>query len=119
MTFKSSTTHYQLIDLTQADFKQTVIESGRAFVIQIQADWCGECYIMSTILKQMAAQFADQITFGFINVDTNEEIAKHYGVTELPFLLFFNRGELVDFLIGLQSKKTALQYIEKTLSFEK
>jgi thioredoxin 1 len=105
-------------DLTEGDFKKLVIESKKAFLVQIQADWSGECFIMTSILNQLAREFSDDITFGYVNVETNEELTKHYGVTELPFLLFFNHGELLDFLIGLQSKKTLRFYIKKTITHQ-
>jgi thiol-disulfide isomerase/thioredoxin len=84
MTPESDSTQHELIDLTHVDFKKVVIDSKKAFVIQIQADWCGECFIMTSLFKQLAKEFSDQITFGYVNVETNEEITKQYGVTELP-----------------------------------
>jgi thioredoxin 1 len=112
-------TQHLIFDFTDTDFKETIIKSGDAFIIQVRADWCGECFIMSSIVEQLADAFSDRITFGVINVDMNEHVTKHYGVTELPFLLFFNHGELVDFLIGLQSRKKVQQVIEKTIGFAK
>jgi thioredoxin 1 len=116
MTPESDLTQHELVDLTHADFKKVVIDSKKAFIIQIQADWCGECFIMTSLLKQLAIEFADRITFGYVNVDTNEAITKQYGVTELPFLLFFNHGELLHHLIGLHSKRTLCFFIENTIA---
>ncbi len=116
---KMAKTQQRLIDFTDTNFKETIVDSDNAFLIQIKAEWCGECFIMSNIINQLIGQYSDRLTFGFINVDTSEEITTYYGVTDLPFLLFFNHCELVDFLIGLHPKKTVQQYIEKTISFEK
>ena len=111
-----STRHY-FIDLTDANFTKVVIESKKAFIIEIRADWCGECYIMEPILRQLANEFSENITFAYVNVDTNQEITKQYGVTELPFILYFKNGELLHHLIGLQSKKKLRQYIEDTIAY--
>lgn len=108
-----------IFDFTDTNFKESIVASGEAFVIQIRADWCGECFIMSNMINQLVNEYSSRITFGFVDVDTTEEIAKNYGVTDLPFLLFFNHGELVDFLIGLQAKRKIQHYIEKTINFEK
>ncbi|MBN1481883.1 hypothetical protein JXA70_16555 [candidate division KSB1 bacterium] len=116
MISKAQGTPDNIINLTRENFKKVVIESKKAFVIQIQADWCGECYIIKSILRQLAGHFRDQISVGYIDIETNEDIAKHYGVTELPFLLFFNHGELKHHLIGLQSKKKLRDYIQKTIA---
>lgn len=115
-TSRAQGTADEIIDLTHENFKKAVIESKKAFVIQIQADWCGECYIMRSILRQLAGKLKDQISFGTIDIETNEDIAKHYGVTELPFLLFFSQGELMHHLIGLQSKKKLYDAIRMILA---
>jgi thioredoxin-like negative regulator of GroEL len=112
-------TQHLVFDFTDTNFKDSIIASGEAFVIQIRADWCVECFIMSNLINQLVEDYSTHVTFGFVNVDTTEEIAKDFGVTDLPFLLFFNHGELVDFLIGLQSKRKIQHIIEKTIRFEK
>lgn len=119
MTRTIPKTQHLIFDFTDVNFKEKIIKSGDAFVVQVRADWCGECYLMSSIIEQLATLYGERITFGVINVDMNEHITKQYGVTDLPFLLFFNHGELVDFLIGLQAKKKVQQMIEKTINHEK
>ena len=106
---------YLIVDLTDADFKKVVLAGKKAFVVQIQADWCGECFIMTSILQQLAQEFSGRVAFACINVDSNEDMIKQYGVTDLPFILFFNHGELVDHLIGLQSRKKLTRRIEKMM----
>ncbi|MBN1464316.1 hypothetical protein JXA02_01050 [candidate division KSB1 bacterium] len=101
------------IDLTDANFKHAVIDSKKPFIIEIRADWCGECFIMEAILKQLAAEFSHQISFGYVNVDTNEEITKQFGVTELPLLMFFKEGELAHHCIGLRSRSSVRQQLVK------
>ena len=104
---------HQFIDLTDANFKQVVIDSKKAFIIEIRADWCGECFLMEAILRQLAAEFSDHVSFGYVNVDTNEEITKQFGVTDLPLILYFNKGELIHHFIGLHSRKILRHYLEK------
>ncbi|MBN1559093.1 hypothetical protein JW998_02505 [candidate division KSB1 bacterium] len=106
------------LDLTDANFKRVVIDSKKPFIIEIRADWCGECFIMESILRQLAAEFSDHISFGYVNVDTNEEITRQFGVTELPFILYFNNGELLHHFIGLHSRKTVRHHLEKIMDAE-
>ena len=104
------------IDLTKKNFKETGIDSKKAFIVEIRADWCGECFILEPLLKRLAAEYSGRIRFGFVNVDTNEELTKQFGVTELPFTLFFKNGELVHHLIGLHSTKILRRYTEKIVT---
>ena len=81
----------------------------------ISAEWSGECYILEPIFKQLAMEYGDRLNFARVNIDLGEKIAHNYGVTELPFFLFFKRGELMAHFIGLQSKKILKQQINKLL----
>ena len=92
-----------------------VIDSGDTYLVEVQADWSGECYIMSKIIKEIAVSYHSKIRFARINIDLNEHVTTNYGITELPFLLFFKNGDLVHHLIGLQSRKKLTEHIERYL----
>lgn len=106
----------KIIDLSEANFHEIVLHSAKPFMVEIMADWCGECLLMSPILKYCVQHFDGRVNFGKVNIDMNEQLACEYGITELPFLLFFNKGELVDFHIGLASRKIIIAKLEKLFS---
>lgn len=105
-----------IIDLTDADFAETVIHSNQSFCVMIGAEWSGECFILKPIFNQLASDYADKVNFAHVNIDLSQGITVEYGVTDLPFFLFFKKGDLVGHLMGLQSKSKLEQHIRKLLT---
>jgi thioredoxin 1 len=102
-----------VIDLTHEDLKQYVIQNKITCCIEVRADWSGECYLMEVVLHQFEKEFAGLIEFAKTDIEVQQEIARDYGITELPFLLLFKKGELVECLIGLQAKKKLHDALKK------
>lgn len=101
--------------LTETNFRKEVLETSEVVLVEIGADWCGTCEIMAPIIERLAADYEGRIKFGRLDIDTNERLAGEYGVTELPFLLFFKEGQLVDHIIGVVSGKVLEERIKALL----
>lgn len=95
----------EIIALSGANFWKKVLESPIPFLVEIGADWCGACDIIAPALERLAIEYEGEIRFGRLDIDANEEIAREFGVTELPFLLFFKEGKLIDHIIGAVSQR--------------
>jgi thioredoxin 1 len=70
---------------------------------------------MAPLMERLAAEYEGRIHFGRLDIDANEEIAREFGVTELPFLLFFRDGKLVDFIIGTVSRQVLKEHIQNLI----
>jgi len=93
----------EIIALSGANFWEKVLESPIPFVVEIGAEWSGACDIIAPVLERLAIEYEGKIQFGRLDIDTNEDMAREFGVTELPFLLFFKDGKLADHIIGMVS----------------
>lgn len=87
--------------LTDNNFQKEVLENPQPVLVEISADWCGTCHIMAPVLEKLAAEFEGQIKFGRLDADANASTAKAYGMRELPTLLLFRNGQLVDYTMGV------------------
>lgn len=101
--------------LTQENFSKEVLESTQPVLVELNADWCGACHIIAPVLEKLAVEFNGQIKFGRLDVDANEQTARTYGLYELPTLLFFKNGRLVDSVIGVTARTTLQTRITKLL----
>jgi thioredoxin 1 len=104
-----------IIRLTEENFRKTVLESSEPILVEIGADWCGSCHIMAPIIEKLAGEYQGQIKIGKLDIDTNETVARTYGVNELPLLLFFKDGKLLDHIIGTVSQKVLQTRIQAFL----
>ena len=89
--------------ITQLNIGEILGETPVA-VVDFWATWCVPCRILSPTVDEIAAELEGKVTVAKCNVDDCEEIAAEYGIRSIPTLLFFKNGEVVDKLIGAQSK---------------
>lgn len=73
-------------------------------VVDFWAEWCGPCKMLSPVLSQLAEEYDGKIVVGKCNVEENEELAAEFGIRNIPTLLFFKNGLLVDKFVGAANK---------------
>ena len=83
-----------------ASFNRIISESPLPVLVEIKASWCGSCHIMEPVIQRMVNVYSNRIKICIVDIDTTENIAREYGVSELPILLFFNKGIIKDHVIG-------------------
>ncbi len=101
-----------VINLTQADFKQEVMESDKPVLIDFWAVWCGPCQMMSPIVDEVAEE-TDDVKFCKVNVDDEPQLAAMFGIQSIPTLALIKNGKTVDVSIGLLTKEELINFINK------
>ena len=93
----------KIITLTDAEFNKEVIMKANSVVVVFKADWCGSYHIIAPIIEKLAGEYGEQIRVANMDFDNNKKTSEEYGVRDIPTLLFFQNGQLVDFIIGTVS----------------
>ena len=104
-----------VIDVNDSNFDEVVSSSKTPVVIDFWAPWCGPCRMLSPIVDEMAVKYDGQITVGKCNVDDASEVPAKYGIRNIPTLLFFKNGELVDRTTGALMKAELEEKIKSVL----
>ncbi len=99
--------------LTDANFEEKVIRSDKLAVIDFSAEWCGPCRMVSPIIHELADEYNDRIITGEVSIDENPQITMKYKVRNIPTVLFFKNGEVVDKQVGAVPKSTYKNLVEK------
>lgn len=93
------------IEITQSNFKSSVLESDKPVVVDFWATWCGPCKRLGPILDEVAEEYGDKITVGKVNVDEQRGLGAMFQVMSIPTVMIFKDGTKVDEFVGLRDKK--------------
>lgn len=75
-------------------------------VVDMWAPWCGPCRMLGPVISELAEDYDGKIVVGKCDVDENEDVAMEFGIRNIPTVLFFKGGQLVDRFVGAASKST-------------
>ena len=100
------------LELTDTNFQQEVINSDKLSVVDFWAEWCGPCRAIGPVIEELSKEYDGKVKVGKVNVDNNPQVSLNYGITSIPAILFIKNGEVVDKLIGAQTKSNFVKKIE-------
>jgi len=102
-------------EVTDQTFAEEVLQHQGVALVDFWAPWCGPCRRIAPIVDELAEAYAGRAKVLKMNVDENQRTPMEYGIQGIPTLLIFKNGQLVDTLVGLQSKQTLTQRLEAVL----
>lgn len=73
-------------------------------VVDLWATWCGPCRMVGSIISELAEEYDGKLIVGKCDVEENAEIAEDFGVRNIPTILFFKGGQIVDKFVGAAPK---------------
>lgn len=102
--------------LTDSNFKETVLESNKVALVDFWAEWCGPCKAIGPMIEELSKEYEGKAVIGKVDVDNNPETAMKYGIRNIPTLLFVKNGQVVDKVVGAVPKANLVAMLNKHLS---
>lgn len=92
---------------------EEVLASGLPVIIDFWATWCGPCRVLTPTVDEIAREYDGRVIVAKCNVDDCEDVAVRFGIRNIPTILYFKDGVMVDRSVGLQSKQEIVARVEK------
>ena len=102
------------LEITDNNFKELLAE-GKPVVVDFLAPWCGPCKMVGPIIEELAKEYEGQVIIGKCDVDENTELPAEYGIRNIPTVLFFKDGAMVDKQVGAAAKPAFVEKIKNLL----
>lgn len=103
------------VTITTENF-ETLKNGQKPLVVDFWATWCGPCRMVAPIISELAEKYDGKLVVGKCDVEESEELAVQFGIRNIPTILFFKNGEVVDKLVGAAGKQKFEEKFEALLA---
>jgi thioredoxin 1 len=103
------------IEITDNNYEELVIKSGKVALLDFWAEWCGPCRMLTPMVEDLHKEYEGRAIIGKVNVDDNNVITSANGIRNIPTILFFKGGVVVDKIVGTTSKTKLAEILNRLI----
>lgn len=118
MFFSKQAKESKAVTITDANFKETVLDTDQGILIDFWAPWCGPCKVMGPIIDELAEEYEGKAVIGKVNVDENPKLSQVFRIRSIPSLVFIKDKKMIENIKGAIPKPNLKEMVEDLIKFE-
>lgn len=103
------------VEVNDSNFEEVVLKSDKLVIIDFWAEWCGPCRMVTPIIEEISEEYDGKVLVAKVDVDSNPGISSKLGIRNIPTVMFFKDGEMVDKQVGAVPKSNFVSKLESLL----
>jgi thioredoxin 1 len=104
-----------ILEVSDDSFDSEIVKSDLPAIVDFWAEWCGPCKRVGPIMEELAREYDGKIKMAKMDVDNNRQTPAKYGIRNIPTLILFKGGEVVNIIIGALPKSSIEDELKKLL----
>jgi len=104
-----------VLEINGSNFYELVLQDGVSVLVDFWAECCVPCRMVAPMVNELAHDNDGKLIVGKVDVDSNPGIASKYGIRNIPTILFFKDGVVVEKHVGAAPKSTLAAKIDSIL----
>ena len=105
-----------MLEINNKNIEKEIIKNTNPSILDFWAEWCMPCKMLAPIFEELKDFYGTRLKFAKVDTEENQEIATQFGISGIPTLLIFNKGEVIDRIVGFTSKEELKEKIDSILS---
>jgi thioredoxin 1 len=97
------------------EFSEKILNNTGIQVVKFYAGWSGTCQMMLPIYNELSLSYNNEASFFAVDVEAAPLLRKQLGVNDLPTILFYKNGAIIDFVNGMISKNALFEKMENII----